>query len=324
MRIPIPRLPGVKLSLTIALLACAAVTVPAQAAAPKICVNRYATATVIDDILNGLKDGLARQNISTEAMVVQNPEGDAATQLTLAQGFVSDNCDVIVAIATPGAQVFRKLTTTIPVVFVGSSTPVEAGLINSFAAPGTNFTGVADPAPVEADIDAMMKVLPNMKTVGLIYKAGDPAGDFLAARAIAHLKERGLDHVVAAIANAGETTQAAQSLIGKVEAIQMPGDSTTMSGIAGIVKVTNEAKIPAFGNLSEGVSQGALLSGSYSYVEVGTLAADVVAKVLAGGNPATMPVVVPGAAGFEINVTQAKALGLTIPQELLDKATKTY
>lgn len=129
---------------------------------------------------------------------------------------------------------------------------------------------------------------------------------------------------MAAIANAGETTQAAQSLIGKVEAIQMPGDSTTMSGIAGVVKVATEANIPSFGNLSEGVSHGALLSGSYSYVEVGNLAADVVAKVLAGGNPATMPVVVPGAAGFEINLTQAKALGLTIPQELLDKATKTY
>jgi putative ABC transport system substrate-binding protein len=318
----IPRLS--RRAFALALLASAALTAPAHAAAPKICVNQYATATVIDDILNGFKDSLAKKGISTEAMVVQNPEGDAATQLTLAQGFVSDGCDVIVAIATPGAQVFRKLTTTIPVVFVGSSTPVEAGLINSFEAPGTNFTGVADPAPVEADIDAMMKVLPNMKTVGLIYKAGDPAGDFLAARAIAHLKERGLNHIVAAIANAGETTQAAQSLIGKVEAIQMPGDSTTMSGIAGIIKVTNDAKIPAFGNLSEGVSQGALLSGSYSYVEVGNLAADVVEKVLAGGNPATMPVVVPKAAGFEINVTQAKALGLAIPQELLDKATKTY
>ncbi|MGE3875262.1 MAG: ABC transporter substrate-binding protein [Parvibaculaceae bacterium] len=324
MRNRIPGLSGRNLSLTVAFLACAALMAPAQAAAPKICVNQYATATVIDDILNGFKDGLGKKGISTEAMVVQNPEGDAATQLTLAQGFVNDNCDVIVAIATPGAQVFRKLTTTIPVVFVGSSTPVEAGLINSFEAPGTNFTGVADPAPVEADIDAMLKVLPDMKTIGLIYKAGDPAGDFLAARAIAHIKERGLSHVVAAIANAGETTQAAQSLVGKVDAIQMPGDSTTMSGIAGIVKVATEAKIPAFGNLSEGVSQGALLSGSYSYVEVGNLAADVVAKVLAGGNPATMPVVVPGAAGFEINVTQAKALGLTIPQELLDKATKTY
>lgn len=293
-------------------------------AAPKICVNQYATASVIEDILNGLKDGLKNEGVSIDGMVIQNPEGDAATQQTLAQGFVSDNCDVIVAIATPGAQVFRKLTSTIPVVFVGSSTPVEAGLVKSFEEPGTNFTGVADPAPVEADIDAMMKVLPHMKNVGLIYKAGDPAGDFLAKRAVAHLEKRGLTPVIASIANAGEATQAAQSLMGKVDAVELPGDSTTMSGIAGILKITNDAKIPVFGCLSEAVSQGALLSGSYSYVEVGKLAAQTVKKVLDGENPAKIPVVVPNAHGFEVNLTQAKKLGIEIPEEVMSRTTRTY
>jgi len=298
-------------------------TADAQAA-PKICVNQYATASVIEDILNGFRSGLTEQGISTEDLVIQNPEGDAATQQTLAQGFVSDNCDVIVAIATPGAQVFRKLTSTIPVVFVGSSTPIEAGLVKSFEEPGTNFTGIADPAPVEADIDAMMKVLPHMKSVGLIYKAGDPAGDFLAKRAIAHLEKRGLTPVIASIANAGEATQAAQSLIGKVEAIELPGDSTTMSGIAGILKIANDAKVPVFGCLSEAVSQGALLSGSYSYVEVGKLAARTVRKVLDGEDPAKIPVVVPNAHGFEINLAQAKKLGLEIPPDVMNRATRTY
>lgn len=300
------------------------VSAGAAQAAPKICVNQYATASVIADILRGLKDGLKKENISTDGMIVQNPEGDAATQQTLAQGFVSDNCDVIVAIATPGAQVFRRLTSTIPVVFVGSSTPVEAGLVKSFEKPGTNFTGVADPAPVEADIDAMIKILPRMKSVGLIYKAGDPAGDFLAKRAIAHLEKRGLTPVIASIANAGEATQAAQSLMGKVDAVQLPGDSTTMSGIAGILKVTNEAKIPVFGCLSEAVSQGAVLSGSYSYVEVGALAAQTIRKVLGGEDPAQIPVVVPNAHGFDVNLTQAKKLGLEIPEEIMTRAMQTY
>lgn len=300
------------------------VSAGAAQAAPKICVNQYATASVIADILRGLKDGLKKENISTDGMIVQNPEGDAATQQTLAQGFVSDNCDVIVAIATPGAQVFRRLTSTIPVVFVGSSTPVEAGLVKSFEKPGTNFTGVADPAPVEADIDAMTKILPRMKSVGLIYKAGDPAGDFLAKRAIAHLEKRGLTPVIASIANAGEATQAAQSLMGKVDAVQLPGDSTTMSGIAGILKVTNEAKIPVFGCLSEAVSQGAVLSGSYSYVEVGALAAQTIRKVLGGEDPAQIPVVVPNAHGFDVNLTQAKKLGLEIPEEIMTRAMQTY
>ena len=79
-----------------------------------------------------------------------------------------------------------------------------------------------------------------------------------------------------------------------------------------------------FGGLSEAVSQGAVLSGSYSYVDVGFLAADLIKRVLGGENPAVIPVVVPSTAGFEINVAKAKALGLEIPQDILSTATKTY
>lgn len=306
--------------------AVAAVTfaTAATAAAPKICVNQYVSATVIDDIIKGLKDGLNKAGVAQDGLEIQNPEADAATQQTLAQGFVSGGCDVIVAISTPGAQVFRRLTDTIPVVFIGSSTPVEAGLVESFEAPGTNFTGVADPATVEADIDAMLKIMPEMKSVGVIYKAGDPAGDFIAARAVKHLESRGLTVVPATIANAGEATQAAQSLIGRVDAVQIPGDSTTLSAVPAIVKVTDDARIPLFSGLTEAVSQGALLSGSYSYVEVGFLAADLVKRVLDGEDPAGIPVVVPAAAGFEVNVTKAEALGLTIPEDILTTATQKY
>ncbi|WOC16595.1 ABC transporter substrate-binding protein [Pseudochrobactrum sp. MP213Fo] len=296
----------------------------AYAADPSICVNQYVSATVITDILNGLKEGLKEKNISTDGMSVQNPEADAATQQTLAQGFINGNCDVIVAISTPGAQIFRRLTSDIPVIFVGSSTPVEAGLVESFEKPGTNFTGVADPAPIEADIDAMREVLPAIKAIGLVYKAGDPAGDFLAKRSKEHIEKLGLKVVEATIANAGETTQATQALVGKVDAIHLPGDSTTMSGIAGVLRVANDSKIPVFGSLSEAVSKGSVLSAAYSYTEVGKLASDLVAKVLSGIKPADIPVVVPDASNFEINLTQAKKLGLDIPEDLLRRATRTY
>lgn len=298
---------------------------PAAAAdAPKICVNRYVSATVIDEILKGLGDGLRDAGVPQDGMVVQNFEADAATQQTLAQSFASDGCDVIVAISTPGAQAFKRVTDSIPVVFIGSSTPVEAGLVQSFEAPGGNFTGVADPAPVEADIDAMREVLPQMKRVGLIYKAGDPAGDFLAKRAAAHLEKLGLTPVQATIANAGEAMQSAQSLVGRVDAIQIPGDSTTISAMAGILKVADDAKLPVFGGLEEAVQQGGLLSASYSYENVGYLAADLVKRVLSGEDPATIPVIVPDTAGFELNSSKAEKLGLGLPEDIRKRASRTY
>lgn len=292
--------------------------------APKICVNRYVSATVIDEILKGFDNGLKDAGISQANMVLQNPEADAATQQTLAQSFVSDACDVIVAISTPGAQAFKRATDSIPVVFIGSSTPVEAGLVESFDAPGGNFTGVADPAPVEGDIDAMLEVLPQMKTVGVVYKAGDPAGDFLAKRAIAHLERKGLVAIEATIANAGEATQSTQALVGRVDAIQIPGDSTTLSAMAAILKVADDAKLPVFGGLKEAVEQGGLLSASYSYEVVGYQAADLVKRVLQGENPATIPVIVPQASGFELNLSKAAKLGMDIPEDLKARASQTY
>ncbi|WOC15919.1 ABC transporter substrate-binding protein [Pseudochrobactrum sp. MP213Fo] len=299
-------------------------TLDSSAEEPKICVNQYSTVTVIDDIVTGFKQGLERNQISAKNLVIQNPEGDPATLQIVAQGFVSDECDVIFAITTPGAQIFRKLTKTIPIIFAGSATPAEGGVVNSMAKPGENITGIANPAPVEADIDAMISVLPQLKTVGIIYKAGDPAGDYLAKRALNHMEKRGLTPVIAAIANTGEAIQAAQSLIGRVDAVLLPGDPATMSAIPGIYKITNEAKIPMFGSLNEAVSKGAILSGSYDFVQIGNLAADLVRKVLDGENPGDIPVIVPDTSGFSINVTQADRLGLKIPDALLKKATHTY
>jgi putative ABC transport system substrate-binding protein len=289
-----------------------------------VCVNRYASAPVIDDILKGMNDGLKASGGEKVVQNIQNPEADAATQQTIAQQFANGGCDLIVVIGTAAAQSIQQATKTVPVVFVGVSTPVEAGIVQSLEKPGGNMTGVSDPLPVESEIDGMLSILPTIETIGLIYKVGDPAGDPLAARAVAHIEAKGLKHVTAGIANAGETTQAAQSLVGRVQAIEFPCDTTTISGMAGALKVAKDAKLPVFGCTSDAVKGGAILAGSYSYVTVGQKAADLVVAVLKGADPATTPVIVPKIAGFEINKTEADALGLKIPQPMMSSAVKTY
>ncbi len=289
-----------------------------------VCVNRYASAPVIDDVLKGLDVGLKSAAGGKIVQNIQNPEADAGTQQTISQQFANGGCDVIVVVGTAAAQSIEQATKSVPVVFAGVSTPVEAGLIKSLDIPGGNMTGVSDPLPVESEIDGMLRVLPTIETIGLIYKVGDPAGDPLAARAVTHIKSKGLKQVTAAIANAGDTTQAAQSLVGRVQAIEFPCDTTTISGMAGALKVANDAKLPVFGCTSDAVKGGAILAGSYSYVDVGKDASKLVLEVLKGSAPATMPVIIPKITGFELNKTQAAALGLKIPDDMLSSAVKTY
>lgn len=289
-----------------------------------VCVNRYASAPVIDQVVNGLQAGLAEAGGAAVAYNIQNPEADAATQQIVSQQFASGGCDVIVTVGTAATQAIQQATSTVPVVFLAVSTPVESGLVESIELPGGNITGVSDPLPVEAEIDGMLRIKPDIRTIGLIYKVGDAAGDELARRARQHIEGLGLAHVTAGISNPGETTQAAQSLVGRVEAIQFPCDTTTISGVVGAVAVADDNKIPTFGCTTNSVQAGSILAGSYDYVAVGHAAGKLAAEILRGAKPAETPVVIPEIGGFEINLSAAGRLGLAVPQDMLDAATTTY
>lgn len=288
-----------------------------------VCVDQYATATVIDDILTGLKEGLADRVDAGLKIDIKNPQADAATEQTIAQQFITSNCDVVVAVGTAAAQLHANANKDIPVIFSASSTPVDAGLVTSMEAPGGNVTGVADVIDPSPDIDAMRELMPEIQTVGLIWKLGDPAGDAQSADAIAHLEKLGLKHIDATITNGSEVTQVAQSLVSRVDAIQIPGDTTTLSAIDGVIAVADDAGIPVFSGTSEVVAAGGVLASSYDYTEVGKLTAKLVADVLDGADPATTPVVVPDIAGFDINTTKLEKLGIQVPKSLLDRALST-
>ena len=88
----------------------------------KVCVDQYATATVIDDLLSGLKAGLKEATDDGLKLDIQNPNADAATEQTLAQKFISGDCDVIVPVGTSASQLMATASKDIPIVFAASST----------------------------------------------------------------------------------------------------------------------------------------------------------------------------------------------------------
>lgn len=307
----------------LALSGCASNTGGASEGQGLVCVDQYATATVIDDILDGLKEGLAERVDAGLTLDIKNPQADVATEQTIAQQFITSRCDVVVAVGTAAAQLHANANKDTPVIFSGSSTPVDAGLVADMDAPGGNVTGVADVIDPSPDIDAMRELLPEMRTVGLIWKLGDPAGDAQSADAIAHLEQLGIAHIDATITNGSEVTQAAQSLVSRVDAIQIPGDTTTLSAADGIVAIADDAGVPVFSGTSEVVAAGGVLASSYDYTEVGRQTAELVIQMLEGGDPATTPVVVPEIGGFDLNLSKLEQLGIQVPQSLLDRALST-
>jgi putative ABC transport system substrate-binding protein len=290
-------------------------TTTASLAGKKACMDQYVTAEPTDEIVKGAGPVLEKAGIDFN---VQNSQAEAANVQTILQKFVNEGCEIFLPVATPTAQATAKVVTEKPVVFFGSSTPVEAGLVESLEHPGGNVTGVSDPFPVDAEIDAMLEIDPAIKTMGLIWRDGDPAGDVLAKQAEEHLEEKGINIETATITNAGEMSQAAQALAGKVDAIMLPGDTTSISAAPAAIKVASAEHIPLFGATSDTVAKGGLLAGTYDYEDVGKKGAEMAVEILEGTDPGTIPVFIPNANAVKLTVNEkvAKELGLKIPASL--------
>ncbi|MDP9906040.1 ABC transporter substrate-binding protein [Arthrobacter bambusae] len=287
-----------------------------------VCIDQYATATAITDIMTGLEGGLADAKAKGLKIVIENPNADPATEQSIAQKFITSGCNVIGGVGTAAAQLQANASNGIPVVFMASSTPVEAGLVASMDAPGGHVTGVADVLNPAPDIDAMLKLDPSIKTIGLIWKTGDPAGDTLAKAAQKHIESLGLKSVTSTITTGADVTQAAQSLVSRVDAIMIPGDTTTISAAGGITAVADAAKVPVFGGTTSAVDAGAVLASGYNYVDVGRESAKLMLGILDGANPASTPVVIPRVGGFAIATDKLATFGLTLPESLKDQLLK--
>lgn len=279
----------------------------------KVCMDKFVSSPSTQDIVDGVTAAFKGKNID---FVVKSSEGEAGTTQTIVQQFINDKCDAYMPVATAAAQATKAKVSDKPIVFVASSTPVEAKIVDSLEHPGGNVTGVSDPYPITAEIDAMLKIKPDIKTVGMIYKVGDTAGDQLAKEARDHFKELNIKIVDATISTVADASQAAQSLVGKVDAIELPGDTTTLSAVPAILKVAKSNDIPVFGAANDTVKAGGIVAGSWDYKDAGRVAGEMMLKILAGADPADTPVVVPDNVTLSVNVKEATRLGLTIPKDL--------
>ena len=308
---------GVVLCVSLSLTACGSdgaddASGETGVAGKKVCMDKGVTVPASASIETGARTILEEAGVE---FVVKPSDGDAGTAQTILSQFDRDGCDVFMTITTTGTQATAAAIKDKPVVFAGPSTPVEAGAVDSLEKPGGNVTGVAAPFPVEAQIDAVLAIDPSIESIGLIWQIGDPAGDPLAEQSIDYLEELGIESVAATISNASEASQAAQSLVGKVDAIMIPGSAVALAGAPAILKVAESNDLPMFGGEGGTAEEGGLVSAAYDYENIGEEAGKFVLEVLNGADPATTAVVVPDPK-ISVNVKVADALGLEIPADL--------
>ena len=286
----------------------------------KIGIIQLVEHPALDKACKGFVDALAEagyvdgKNISID---MHNAQGDQGNCVTIANKLVNDKDDLIFAIATPAAQAVANLTKNIPILISAVTDPESAKLVKSNEKPETNVTGTSDLTPVAQQIKLLKKIVPSAKKVGLMYCSSEPNSIFQINLAKEACKAEGLEFVEGSVSNSNEIQQVTQSLVGKVDAIYVPTDNMLAAGMANVVMVANQAKIPTIVGEDGMVQSGGLCTYGVNYYELGKQTGAMAVEILKNGaNPADMPIQYLEKCDFSKNANTEKALGLTLPENL--------
>mgnify|MGYP000082528579 CR=1 FL=1 len=258
----------------------------------------------------------------------QNAQGDVGTARNIAEKFLADGVDMLAPCTTPVVLATIRVASgqKTPVVFGCVTNPVQAGVLESAdKATGTNVTGFYTVPPVGRNFDMFLAIAPNVKTIGTIYNTGESNSEALNGLASAEAEKRGIKWEVAPITSSAEVKTAAESLVGKVDAIVTLQDNTVASAYEAIAKIVTDAKLPWFSLDVQAVSRGAIAGLAQDQYQNGLdWAAKIAVPVLLGADPGTIVPVEADTFEVQVNLDAAKAAGLTVPDDVVGKAKQVY
>ena len=234
-----------------------------------------------------------------------NGQNDTSVLTQIATEVVADGADMIIPIATLAAQyaVLAAEGTNIPIVYAAISDPESAGLTGL-----SNVTGVSDALNTPFILDMMLAAQPDVQTVGLLYSTSEINSQTPIAEAKAYLDAKGIAYLEKTGTTTGEITEAAASLVGRVDAVFTPTDNAVMAAEASVAELLNGAGIPHYTGADSFVLSGAFTTCGVNYTELGTKAADMAFDILQGGEIGDFHVMEGGI--ITVNTDTAAACGI--------------
>ncbi|HEY4406225.1 MAG TPA: ABC transporter substrate-binding protein [Xanthobacteraceae bacterium] len=240
----------------------------------------------------------------------------------VAAEFVRLDVDVIVTVGTPATLRAKEATSVIPIVFVGSRDPVRTGLVASLERPGGNITGISNQNPNIASrrIKLLQDFVPDLSRLAILANADDVSGALEVHDTTQAAGALGIDVIASEIRRAEDIAPALASLHGPALALYVVADALTNTHAGEISALALAARLPTIYAFRQLLESGGLLSYGLDGLAQYRGAAALVDKILRGARPADIPVVPPAKLELAVNLTTAKALGLTVPPNLLSTA----
>jgi len=291
----------------------------------KIGISQVTEHPALDAARNGFIEALKSKGFEDGKNIkidYQNAQGEIATAQTIAQNFVSQKEDLILAIATPSAQAAYNATKDIPILITAVTDPIKAGLTKSLDKPDTNVTGTSDDVSIEKQLELLKKLLPNSKKVGVIYNSSESNSEIQLENIKKAVPNFNLELVSVGVNNVNEITQALNSILDKIDVLYIPTDNLVVSAMPLISNTCFKKNIPIIGSEEGQVASGALATNGIDYFKLGFQTGLMAVEILNGKKVSQIPITTLSELSMVINIDAAKKLNINIPEDISNKAKK--
>lgn len=297
----------------------------AQEKIPVVGISKLLAHPALNATEEGIKDELEKRGIKVR-YDLQNANADINIANSIASKYKSEGTDIAVGIGTPMAVALTNAIKDKPIVFAAISDPVAAGLVPDTEKGGKNVTGVSDAVDIELQINNFRSIVP-FKKLGFIYTNSEDNSVVMKNITEVVCAKLGIEFIPSSITNVTEIKQAAESLIGRVDAFFVINDNNICSSLSALTSTAKAHNIPVFSSDPASSLQfgGVLYTAGVDYYIGGRLAGEMIAELLNGSKTTEeIPVRFMRSADETMTIVDqdvVKALGVSIPANLISEST---
>jgi len=250
-------------------------------------------------------------------------QGDFERLRLAAHELVAMQIDIIVAYGTPATRAARQMTSTIPIVMIAIGDPVRARLVTNLAHPSDNMTGnsVLGPDLIGKRIEILKECVPGLARVAFLWNPDNDSNLAFLEELIIAVQALGLQLISVPMRTSDDFEGAFAAMMQRrPNAFVATNDGLILQHMPQVIDFMAERHLPAMYQSRESVEAGGLMSYGAALSDLFRRSAWYVHRILQGAKPAELPIEQPTKFELTINLKPAKALGLTFPPSLLERA----
>ncbi len=274
----------------------------------------------------GFVDALAEQGLldSRDIQIwIENGQGKIPEVQKIAEGFISRNVNMLVALSTPSLQAALHATEDLPIIFASVANPLLAGAGMSAEDHRKNVAGISSEGPIRQSLAFIKSLLPNIERIGTLWTPSELNSNYYLEIARDGAAELGLEIVAVPITNASEVLLSAQILINKkIDVIYQISDNTINQAFQAVGKIAVDNRIPLFGGFLSSTERGACAALGWDFYEMGYRAGKIAVRIKNGENPGDIPFQHMDRVLLHINLEMAEKQGIVFPEEVLSRADR--